>query len=78
MNRNHGNAHFETVFLDNKTEGYAGLELYRTSKGKKERVARVLFWDASGQFFLETFNTELPVDIVEKLILETKTAVKIR
>jgi hypothetical protein len=38
---------------DNK-EGYFALELHATRKdGETERVARVIFWDAYGDFFFE-------------------------
>lgn len=77
MNHDDRRAHYVTESTSNKHEGYAGLELYQTINGNKKRVARVLFWDASGQFFLETFNVELPVDIVEELIAEARAAVKI-
>lgn len=76
MNRDYGDAHYETRFVDNKQEGYAGLELYRTTKGTNGCVARLLFWDASGQFFFETFKTDIPLSIVEELIAEAKTVVK--
>jgi hypothetical protein len=76
MKRDHGGAQYTTHSVADKKEGYAGMELHRTSKSKTERVARVLFWDASGQFFIGTFNADLPVDIVEELIAETKAAIK--
>ena len=35
-------------------------------------------WDACGQFFLESFNTDIPVVVAEKLIAEAKATIKIR
>jgi len=78
MNRDYSNAHYNTLSSNDRKEGYAALELYRTIKGEKKRVARIIFWDASGQFFLETFNVELPLEIVEELIAEAKATIKIR
>jgi hypothetical protein len=81
MNRDYGESHFTTQQVTDTKEGYAGLELYRKSRlkhGDKIRIARILFWDASGQFYFETFNTDIPVRIVEDLIAEAKDTVKIR
>ena len=77
MNRNYGNAYYTTQPVDDKLDGYSGLELYRSRKERKDRVARVVFWDASGQFAFETFGTELPLEIVEELIAEVRAKVKI-
>ena len=77
MNRNHGNALYTTLSLNDRKEGYVAIELYRATKEAKMRVARIVFWDAAGQFFFETFNGELPLEIVEELITEAKT-IKIR
>lgn len=79
MNRDYGsNMRFTTSCVDDKEKGYAGVELYCTSSGERKRVARVIFWDASGQFFIETFNSDLPLVIVEELIAEAKATVKTR
>jgi hypothetical protein len=77
MNRDYSNAQYTTRSLNHRKEGYAALELHRASKGQKKRVARVVFWDASGQFFLETFEVDVPLDIVEDLIAEAKSTIKI-
>lgn len=42
------------------------------------RVARVVFWDACGQFYVETFQTDVPLDIFEEVIAEAKTAIRMR
>jgi hypothetical protein len=42
------------------------------------RVARVVFWDAYGDFFFETFNADVRVKIAEQLIAEAKATIKIR
>jgi hypothetical protein len=78
MNRNWAGACYTTLAVSDNKDGYSGLELYRTNKGKTDRVAKILFWDASGQFFFETFNTDVPLNIVEELITEAKTTIKIR
>lgn len=77
MNRQYSNAHYATVPVNDLKQGFTGLELLRTSKGREDRVARVIFWDASGQFFFETLGTDLPLVIVEELIAEAKTVVEV-
>jgi hypothetical protein len=38
----------------------------------------LVFWDACGDFFLETFNADIPVKLAEDLISEARTTIKIR
>ena len=76
MNRDYSNAHYSTLSVNDRKEGYAALELHRTIKGETKRIARVVFWDASGQFFFETFNVDIPLEIAEGLILEAKETIK--
>jgi hypothetical protein len=76
MNREYGDACYSTISVQNDQDGYAGLELHRISSGKDERIATVLFWDACGQFFVETFDSDLPLAILEELVWETKEKVK--
>jgi len=78
MNREYGDARYTTSAVRDRKEGYAGLELHRTSKRDTKRVARVVFWDASGQFFFETFDADIPLDIAEELIAEAKKTIKVR
>jgi hypothetical protein len=76
MNRNFSDTHYTSLPVDDKNEGYTGIELYRTVQAEKWRVARVLFWDASGQFFFETFDADLPLEIFEQIIAEAKATIK--
>ena len=76
MNRKYGDLSYESAFVEDRKKGMAGLELYRTRGSQRERVARILFWDASGQFAVETFNAEVPLDVLEELIVEAKGIVK--
>lgn len=61
-------------FQDNKA-GCEGLELHCTAKNETQAVAKITFWDASGQFFIETSASEIPLEVMEKFICETKSLV---
>jgi hypothetical protein len=76
MNRLWGEFQYSSVYVDEKKDGFCGLELYCASKGENQRVASVIYWDACGQFFVETFGTEVPLDILEALIAETREQVR--
>ena len=76
MERDNADSHYASAFVEDRRQGMAGVELYRTRSGCRDRVARILFWDASGQFAVETFNFEVPLDVLEQLIAEAKGMVK--
>ena len=77
MNRNWGRFHYSSVFVEDTKDGFAGFELYCCTAENKKRVASVIFWDASGQFAVETFGTDVPLDIIEELIAEAKDRIKV-
>ena len=75
MEWNYAQYHYSAVPVEDRQQGFVGLELYRSVQGaEKVRVARVLYWDASGQHFLETFNVDLPFNVIERLIAETRSS----
>ncbi len=76
MNCDHADSHYSTVAVEHNSKGMAGLELHRTRQGQQDRVAQILFWDASGQFFITSFNCEVPLGVLEELIGEAKATVK--
>jgi len=80
MVRTHGEYVFTTKVVEDRREGYIALELLctRRAEGQESRAARVVFWDASGQFWLETFGTDVPLEIAEQLIDEAKRTIKVR
>jgi hypothetical protein len=57
--------------------GSTALELTRRRDNKSERVARIMYWDASGEFTLEMFTDELPLVIIEELIAEAKREIRL-
>jgi len=78
MNRNHSNAHYSTLSVNNRKDGCIALELHRTINKETRLVARIVFWDASGQFFFETLNVDIPLEIAEELISEARRTIKIQ
>jgi hypothetical protein len=71
MNRPFGRLHFWTTSpVSNCCDGFTALRLHRDLDGTTALVAEVVFWDAVGQYFLQTFQTDVPVEIVEALIAE--------
>ena len=78
MNRAYGDAHYSTASVRDNKKGCTGLELWRARNGKQDKVANIMFWDASGQFFVETFNADVPLSIFEEMIAEAKATIKIK
>ena len=67
-----------TTTASDHTEGWTALEMTRRKGASVERVARVVFWDAEGQFSLEMLVRELPLVVVDELIAEARATVKFR
>ena len=78
MNRSHSQNYYTTQPEEDGKEGYCALALFRQTDGVTKRVARVIYWDACGQFFIETFDTDIPLAIAEELIAEALRAIEIR
>lgn len=78
MDRQHGEARFTSQRIEDPFEGWIGYELVRVQHSDNICVARILFWDASGQFSVETLGTDVPLGILEELIAEAKASIKVR
>ena len=78
MKRIHGRCEFGSVYVEDRKEGWGGFDLYRREEGKQARVARIAYWDASGEFVIETFEGDVPLIIIEELIHEAKTSIRTR
>jgi hypothetical protein len=78
MEMRHATEFFRTHPVEDIVEGSVGLDLQCTTDGKSTVVARVLFWDATGQYYVNTFdNVDIPVVVMEALIRATKEHVGI-
>lgn len=79
MNRQWERARYSTSLAHDDAEGWTALELRRTAAdGEAVLCARIVYWDAAGQFYLDSVRTELPLAIVVELIAEAESAIKLR
>ena len=78
MNLTYGRHIYDSIFVESMIDGWGGYELYRSTEGKRVRVARVAFWDATGEFVIETFLGDIPLTIAEELAREARENIKIR
>ncbi len=78
MDRQFAHARYWTVYVADNTDGFAGMRLHRERCGKTEVAAEVIYWDAVGQYVVQTFNGEVPVEILEAVIAETKERVGVQ
>lgn len=69
-----GVPYWSTAFEDN-VGGCMGMELHRTTDGTTALVAKLTFWDATGQYWLETLGAELPLGVIDKLVTATRSLV---
>lgn len=77
MNRRYGEAQYASNLIKDDAQGFIGFELHQILNGERIRVAQVVYWDASGQFTVQTFGTDVAVEIVEELIVETKSSIRL-
>lgn len=77
MKKQSHRADWETKVAIDNAKGWIAVELHRTADAKSTVVARVVFWDAEGQYSLETIGDELPLVIVEELIAEARQTIKV-
>lgn len=70
-------AEYTTSLATNDREGWVALQLHKSVQGSSVLAARVVFWDAEGQFSLEVSVDELPLTVVEELIVEARASIPI-
>lgn len=78
MKRIHGIHSFESKFVADKQEGWVGFDLFCSGSDKSRCVARLIYWEANGEFLLETFDTDVPLVVIEELIAEAKSEIKLK
>lgn len=72
MTFEYADSKYVTKLVSDNKAGFTGLELFRTrrSEGVEHRVATVIYWDAAGQFYVETFGGDLPLEVIKKVAAE--------
>lgn len=78
MRRKYLNSTFLTKLVEDTEEGYASLEMYESSEKGEQMVARIVFWDSNGQFFIEMATDELPLVLVEEMAKEARERIQTR
>ncbi len=76
MNRQFHGSQYTTCLQSNNDEGWIAVELHRSRAGQSVLVARVVFWDADGQFTCETLGREVPLIVLEDLIVEARATIR--
>jgi hypothetical protein len=66
---------YSTRKFEDVEAGCAGLELFASSEILQGRIGKITFWDAAGQFFLEMSGGEVPLEVLEWFVAETKKAI---
>ena len=78
MDRPYADADYSTRLTFDDQEGWTAIELYKSDQSGERRVARVVFWDAIGQFVLDATSEELPLVIVDDLLSEARDRIRTR
>jgi hypothetical protein len=78
MKRNWSNYAFETSKSFDNSEGWTAVDLYRSKADDSVKAARVVYWDAVGQHFLELYVEEVPIVVIEELIAEARSVLRVR
>jgi hypothetical protein len=78
LDRHYGDARYTSVLIEDRAEGSVGYGLVRIQQGVSRQMARILYWDASGQFAVEIPGGEVPLEVLEELIAEAKATIKRR
>jgi hypothetical protein len=79
MNKTWDNAQYSTIVASDNEDGWTALELrMQAGTDVPKLIARVVFWDAAGQFSFEMSAKKIPLRIVEELIAEARATIKVR
>jgi hypothetical protein len=76
---------YDTEFFQDLVDGFGAFNLFRLRQKKYQvggekrvLVGRITYWDAMGDFCVETFSTDVPLVVFEKLIAEAREVIKTR
>jgi hypothetical protein len=69
---------YRSEYFERATDGCAGYRLHEELRGDSRIVAEIVFWDATGQFWLKTIGRDVPVDVILSAIDEAKATIRVR
>jgi hypothetical protein len=72
MDREHKGARYTTLMVSDIQRDGMGLELHWTVGGQDSVVAEIFFSDSEPSWTLNTFDCDVPLELVEELIAEAK------
>jgi hypothetical protein len=72
MKIEHSNIIYNTEHFEDAESGSIGIKLFIIKDLCLTEVAKITFWDATGQFYLEISAKELPLLVIEDFIVEAK------
>jgi hypothetical protein len=75
----HSTEEYDSEFFEDLVGGFGAWNLfcirqerYRTPTDERKLIGRLTFWDADGQFYVETFDADVPLYVLERLIEEAR------
>ena len=77
MDTQYGDEHYWTTFVEDRKKGCAGFQIHRECRGLTIIAGQILYWDATAKFCFETFDTDVPVEIVQAAITEAKERINL-
>ena len=73
MNLDYRGSRYSTLMASDIHRDGVGLELHGHSGGQDQLAAEVFFSDATGSWTVNTFDRDIPLELLEQLIAEAKT-----
>lgn len=72
MDREHKGARYTTLMASDIQRDGMGLELHWSAQGQDSVVAEIFYSDADHTWTLNTFDCDVPLELIEELIAEAK------
>jgi hypothetical protein len=72
MNLQFATSHFTSEVIQDLVDGFVAVRLLQRRGETVSEAARITLWDADGTYYLETFNTDVPLVVIKQLIQEAE------
>jgi len=73
MDREHKGVRYTTLVASDIERDGMGLELHRHAQNQDVAIAEIFLSDKNGSWTLNTFDSDVPLELIEQLISEAKT-----